>query len=118
MSTTGKFSWAILLCKFSDRAQEPHPRQFFINLISGNLQQSLSDYWRTKSYGNLDMSNVTVYDWASMFSVAHDQSYAALSRWEKTEKCIDAVAAALGNPLLRAELEAYDGIIVVVNDTT
>jgi hypothetical protein len=115
MPTTGKFSWGVLLCKFSDQPQEPHPPQFFINLISGKLQESLSDYWTTMSYSNLDMSNATVYGWTVMFSVADDQTYKSLSRWGKTERCIDAVAASSGNPLFKTTLDNYDGLIIVVN---
>src|SRR5215469_6809305 len=115
MPTTGKFSWAVVLCKFSDQPQEPHPTQFFVNLLSEKLGGSLSDYWATMSYSNLDMSNPVVYGWVQMSSVAHDAAFASLSRWDKTEVCIDAAGVSLGDPLFKAKLIAYDGIIVIVN---
>jgi hypothetical protein len=110
MRTTGKFSWAILLCKFRDHPEEPHPPKFFEDLISGKLEESLSDYWTAMSYSNLDMSNATVYGWYNLLAVAQDQAFLSLSRWEKTQKCIDTAEG-----FFPGSLDLYDGVLVIVN---
>jgi hypothetical protein len=108
MPTTG--NWAILLCKFSGQPQEPHPPQFFTNLMTGNLQESLADYWRTMSYGNFDTSNAEVYGWFDLFHVAQDQAFLSLSRWDKTQRCIDDLGL-----LIPQDLNLYAGVFVIVN---
>jgi M6 family metalloprotease-like protein len=120
-----QFRWAVLLCKFD---QEPLPVPFFSNYVSGTAVGSLNDYWRTMSYGKLDMSSCTIYGWETM-PFPLDQAFLGSSRSEKVATCkrafqigFDSRARQLG---LGFQAEAYvtsevsrllshDGFLVVL----
>jgi hypothetical protein len=112
MPTTGRFSWGILLCKLNDQPQEPRSPQFFKDFIVTKAEGSLADYWAAMSYDKLDMSDSQVYGWITLpISLSEMKK---LSRFDKTQRCIDAVAATLG---LGESLvfSLHDGFIAIVN---
>jgi hypothetical protein len=113
MKTTGAFSWGILLCKFKDHSEEPHNPMYFLDLIANHSTGSISDYWSSMSYGALDMSGATIYGWITMDTAADDDFFSLL-RWDKTQKCVSAVAATL-NPAELFGLAGHDGLICIVN---
>jgi hypothetical protein len=82
-----QFRWAVLLCKFD---QEPLPVPFFSNYVSGTAVGSLNDYWRTMSYGKLDMSSCTIYGWETM-PFPLDQAFLGSSRSEKVASFSDRI---------------------------
>jgi hypothetical protein len=115
--TSGRFSWGILLCKFSDQPNnEPKRPQFFRDLVSGQAFGNLAAYWQIMSYGKLDMSNPDVYGWITM-PFPLDDAFRSLSRSQKTQKCIDAVSTSLaGNAAALQQLSANNGFLVVINE--
>jgi hypothetical protein len=115
--TSGRFLWGILLCKFSDQPnKEPKPPQFFRDLISSQAVGNLAAYWKTMSYGKLDMSNPDVYGWLKM-PFPLDAAFRKLTRAQKTQKCIDAAPAALaGNAAALKQLSLTTNFLVVINE--
>lgn len=107
-----KFSWGIMLCKFNDQPQEPFTPQLIKDLIAGNGEGSLRDYWMTMSYGNLDMSDSAVYGWVTM-PEAYDQGFLSLSRWEMTQRCLASMLTLGLSSFIQPEL--HDGLIAIVN---
>jgi hypothetical protein len=63
LSTLGP--WAILLCRFSEPADEPHDRRFYEELFTplGRGTQNLSDYFLDASGGAEDSSGTRVFGW-------------------------------------------------------
>ena len=61
--------WAVILCKFSDKATtEPHPPSFYREAFSeaGKGKGREYDYIRQVSNGALDMTGTKVYGWFTM----------------------------------------------------
>jgi hypothetical protein len=114
---SGPFSWGIMLCKFSDQPnKEPKTPQFFRDLVSSQALGNLTAYWKTMSYGKIDMSKPDVYGWITM-PFALDNVFRSLNRPQKTQKCIDAVTASLaGNAAALQQISANNGFLVVINE--
>jgi hypothetical protein len=55
--------WAILLCKYSDDASEPYPRERFEEIFTskGNGKFNMVDYFRDMSHGTLDLKGSRVF---------------------------------------------------------
>jgi hypothetical protein len=68
---TINWTWAIVLCRLSDRAAEPLTRQYFVDLFTQNGTGGIVDYWRAVSCGSLDLSNSRVFGW---FDVGHSST--------------------------------------------
>jgi len=64
----GHTPWAILLCKFSDQPQEPHPVKFFRDMFTeeGAGTNNVFDYWKDISYGNITTAGSRVFGWFTM----------------------------------------------------
>jgi len=61
--------WAIILCKFSDRADfEPYPVSFYKEHFTevGDGKGTEFDYFRQVTYGNVDMTGSKVFGWFVM----------------------------------------------------
>lgn len=106
------FKWAILLCKLKNCPVEQHPPQFFKNFVSKKGGGSLTDYWNSMSFGNLDMSDSDIYGWIQLDISAEDMK--KLDRSVKIQKCIDAVTSTL--PFYEVpEFAFHDGFIAIIN---
>jgi len=115
MALTGPFVWNIVLCKFSDHPEEPRSPQFFQDFISSHSQGSLADYWSAMSYGALEMSAANVFGWLDLGQPA-DAAFMKMSRWDKTQACVDAALKALGGGVDEIfRLYDCDGFICVTN---
>lgn len=62
--------WAVVLCKFSDQPQEPHPPAFYAQAFTeaGAGKGTEFDYWRDLSFGKLDLTGSKVFGW---FAIPH-----------------------------------------------
>lgn len=100
--------WLILLCKFSDHAEEPQPPDYFRRWMSesGAGQGGMFDYWRDQSYGAADLTGTTVVGWLTMsHTLAQDQG---LSRFDRIMRGIDAARG-------QVDFERFYGIAVMLN---
>src|SRR5262245_1809989 len=69
----------IILCKFTDQTNEPHPVSYYQDMFSetGTGKLGVFDYWRDVSYGNLVLTGSVVKGWytspmtAAQFNVAN-----------------------------------------------
>ncbi|MGX5527046.1 hypothetical protein [Bacillus toyonensis] len=63
MST--KFRWAVLLCKCQDTPNNQTAQQFFVQLFTPGLGGAI-DYWSDMSFGELDLTNSSVFSWVTL----------------------------------------------------
>jgi M6 family metalloprotease-like protein len=68
---TGSQPWVTLACKFSDNTAEPKNLAYFQTMLS-NSPGRLDDYWRTVSYGKVNVVGSAAYGW---FTLPHPRSY-------------------------------------------
>jgi len=66
--------WAIILCKFSDRPNEPQPAEYYADLYTRHGTGGLADYWRDVSFGNIDTTGSRVFGWLRMNHTSADVS--------------------------------------------
>jgi hypothetical protein len=117
----GSTRWAVLLCKFSDDNTEPHPQQFYRDFFSetGAGQGGLYDYWKTMSYGNIDLSGSSVYGWYTLpYTSAELNNLGGpqpTGRAQKIQACVD---TAMNDPAFPAStiFSYYYGIAVMWNN--
>lgn len=66
--------WAILLCKFSDDASEPQPRQYYEKLFTqtGSGSLNMVDFFSDASHGQLDLSGSQVFGWLTLDKARSD----------------------------------------------
>ncbi len=111
---TGNTKWAIVLCKFSDVADEPQPPAFFRNLFTetGSGQGGLFDYWRDMSYGKIGLTGSQVNVWRSMsLSLATARGWTwPGARFDLIKECMKAGAQDFNYP-------DYYGIVAILNAT-
>jgi M6 family metalloprotease-like protein len=70
-AVTGSQPWVTIGCKFSDNTAEPKNVAYFQTMLS-NSPGRLDDYWRTVSYGKVNVAGSTAYGW---FTLPHPRSY-------------------------------------------
>jgi M6 family metalloprotease-like protein len=70
-AVTGPQPWVTIACKFSDNASEPHDLAYFQTMLS-NATGRLDDYWRTVSYGKVNVAGSAAYGW---FTLPQPRSY-------------------------------------------
>ncbi|KON88939.1 hypothetical protein AF332_20525 [Sporosarcina globispora] len=63
MST--KFRWAVLLCNCQGTSTNQTAQQFFVNLFTPGLGGAI-DYWSDMSFGELDLTNSSVFSWVTL----------------------------------------------------
>jgi len=106
----------VVLCKFSDRTTEPHPRSFYDDqyTASGAGKQGLFDYWKTVSYSQLDLTGTVVKGWYIAERPAGTQltvaQWNALPRDQKIDACGTAARADVN-------FNNFTGIIVLTNQS-
>src|ERR671933_438704 len=59
---------AVVLCKFSDKTNEPNPASYYQTMFSetGAGQNGVYDYWKAVSYGQLDLTGTIVKGWYTL----------------------------------------------------
>lgn len=67
----GTQAWVSILCKFSDNTAEPKDLTYFSNMLS-NQSGRLDDYWRTVSYGKVNVAGSMAYGW---FVLPHPRAF-------------------------------------------
>ncbi|QBB71977.1 hypothetical protein ELE36_17295 [Pseudolysobacter antarcticus] len=67
----GTQAWVSILCKFSDNVTEPKDLTYFGNMLS-NQSGRLDDYWRTVSYGKVNVAGSMAYGW---FVLPHPRAF-------------------------------------------
>jgi hypothetical protein len=63
---TINWSWAIVLCRFSDIPAIPQDVDYYEDLFTRNGTGGLCDYWRTVSCNALDLTGSRVFGWFTM----------------------------------------------------
>jgi hypothetical protein len=112
-----KTPWAVLLCKFNDRPDEPHPKSFYEKLFTeaGIGTQNMLDYFHENSHGTLDLRGSQVFGWLTLDqnradyvgSGANQQGRQDLVDWAKQK------AKAAG-----VDLSRFFGFVVSLNVPT
>jgi M6 family metalloprotease-like protein len=70
-AVTGSQPWVTIACRFAGNATEPKDLNYFQTMLSNNKGR-LDDYWRTVSYGKVNVAGSAAYGW---FSLPHPRSY-------------------------------------------
>jgi len=70
-AVTGSQPWVTIACKFSDYAAEPKDLSYFQTMLS-NDSGRLDDYWRTVSYGKVNVAGSAAHGW---FTLPQPRSY-------------------------------------------
>jgi hypothetical protein len=63
MST--QFRWAVLLCKCQGTPNNQTAQQFFVQFFTPRLGGAI-DYWDDISFGEVDLTNSSVFDWVAL----------------------------------------------------
>src|SRR5438105_8317277 len=122
---SGTSRWAILLCTFADHPQNPvdmqPPASFFEDLFTetGAGKGGMFDYWKTMSYGQLDLTGSRVFGWFQQTQTLADHRLLGganpAGRHEKMQACIDAASADPSFPASTVASDFY-GIVAIWND--
>jgi hypothetical protein len=115
--STINWPWAIILCRFSDIADEPQPVDYYEDLFTQNGTGGVCDYFRTVSCDTLDLTGSRVFGWfnsghtsveyAQLASQFHSGSRGTVVQWGK-----DAATAAGVN------LAPFRNVLVLFNFKT
>jgi hypothetical protein len=88
----GNTAWSVLLCKFSDHAEEPQTPQFFANFLTTAGTGGLADYYSSQSGGEVALTGSVVRGWYSMrYTQAQE---AAKNRAQRIQDCVDTALGA------------------------
>ena len=85
--------WSVLLCRFSDTPEEPHPPEFFANFLTqaGAGTGGVADYFAEQSGGRISLDGSVVRGWFPMpYAAAQSQ---AVARVTLIQRCVDAAKA-------------------------
>jgi hypothetical protein len=101
-------SWAVLLCKFADRDQEPRSVDGYRRMFTaaGAGTGGFSDYWRDQSYGQHQL-DARVFGWFRLSVTEGEYDSWGFDRPRKAQACMD---AAVG-----VDVADYDGVVVLTN---
>jgi len=71
---TGNKPWAVVLCKFPDKLDEPHSVQWYQDFVthSAPKRDGLWDFWHDVSHGKMDLSGSQVFGWNTL---PHNSTY-------------------------------------------
>lgn len=64
--STINWPWAIILCRFADKAPVAQPVNYYLDLFTRNGTGGLCDYWRAVSLNSIDMTGSQVFGWFTM----------------------------------------------------
>lgn len=91
MSLNGSQKLAVLLCKFSDTADdEPHDKAYFEDLFVNRNTGGLNDYWNDVSFGAINLDGSEVFDWKTIGQQRADYIAARPTRSDKIRGAIEA----------------------------
>jgi hypothetical protein len=108
MSRTGSQKFAVFLCKFSDTANiEPHPSDFYRQLIAERGTNGLNDYWIAASQGAINLDGSDIFGWRTLQQKKSDFLTAHPGRGDK----VNTAAAAFPE----VDLSKYAGVIAMFN---
>ncbi len=107
---TGNQPIAVVLCKFTDRTNEPHPQSYYQDMFSetGAGKSGVFDYWKDNSYGQLDLTGTVVKGWYTVPKTVAEWN--ALSRNGKIDAC-----ATQGDPDI--DYSKFAGVVTLTNQT-
>ena len=64
---SGSQKWVSILCRFADSATvTPFPRSWFETLLMGGQAPGLDHYWRTSSFGTVNLTGSIVLGWYTL----------------------------------------------------
>ena len=66
MTRTGPQKLAVFLCKFPDDTHEPHPPDFYRDLVANRSTGGVSDYWSAASLGAINLDGTDVFGWRAL----------------------------------------------------
>jgi hypothetical protein len=117
MGVTLQTPWAILLCKFSDDASEPHPRDFYEQLFTtaGAGSLNMIDFFHAVSHASVDLSGSRVFGWLTLDQRRSDYKGSGLN-WQGRQDLVDWAkqkATASG-----VDLSQFFGVVVSMNVST
>jgi M6 family metalloprotease-like protein len=106
---SGKQPLAVVLCKFTDKTDEPHPVSFYQDMFSetGAGKQGVFDYWKDVSYGKLDLTGTVVKGWYTVPKTLAEWN--AMNANAKIDLC---ASQATG-----VDFNKFAGVVVLTNQT-
>ena len=109
--------WAILLCKFSDDASEPEPRQYYEKLFTqtGSGTLNMVDFFSDASHGQLDLSGSQVFGWLTLDKAKSDYTGSGANQAGR-QALIDWARAAATKA--HVDLGRFFGVVVYMNVAT
>jgi len=117
----GDQAFVNLLCKFSDKAQEPEALSYFDNMngLMSDGPGTVGEYWKRISYNQITIHGSQTYNWVSLPGTeASYKTTDAMGQpdFNHTKVATDCAQATLNaNPTLN--LDAFKGINYVLNDS-
>jgi len=84
--------WAVILCKFTDGADEPFPKQYYQDLFTvtdGASPWDMIRYFHDQSHGTLELTGTKVFGWFQLSKSVADynslggQAREALIKWAR-----------------------------------
>lgn len=107
MALGGSQKLAVLLCKFTDDATEPHAVDFYQKLFAQRNTGGLNDYWIAASLGAINLDGSDIYGWRTIQQTQAAFVAARPSRWDKIQGAIDAFP--------EVKLSDYYGVVAMYN---
>lgn len=98
--------WVIVLCKFTDRQQEPHGVQYYQDMFANPGKGGMHDYWRDVSHDQLSVAGTVVKGWYTLPTTSYE--YDAWNRPHKANACASAADADV-------DFSKYYGVVSIVN---
>lgn len=102
---------AVVLCKFTDKPAETHPRSFYADYFVRRGARGLSDYWSDVTFGAIDLASSEVFGWFAMNHASGEVRALAFPGGRET-------LVQWGRDAARAngvDLSRYDGVVIVQN---
>jgi hypothetical protein len=107
MTIAGSQKFAVFLCTFSDEGTEPHPADFYRQLIVERGTGGLNDFWIAASQGAIDLDGTRVFGWRSVQQAKADYLTAKPGRGDKI------IGASEAFP--EVDTSKYAGVIAMYN---
>jgi hypothetical protein len=107
---SGKQPLAVVLCKFKDQQNEPQAVSYYQDMFSesGAGKNGVFDFWKTVSYGNLDLTGTVVKGWYTADKTVAE--FNVLPRREQIDVCASKATADIN-------FNNFAGVVVLTNHT-
>ena len=115
VDAAGSYPYVSIMCKFSDKPNEPADLAYFLNMYAGSWP-GLDHHWRRQSYDAVDLVGSTAVGW---FTLPQTQQYyvdlSAGGNWTAMLTALynDCTGAAGGS----VNLNDFEGVNLMFNDT-